>query len=229
MRTPDRGAISMRTRKYCLLISLLLFFFLMISSVSAQTGSISITPKSTEEGHPVVHGMSFTLYKVADLADDRFAWTSDFAACTEDPNDLSQTKALARTLENLTESGTISGTFVTADADGKIYFPDLSEGLYLIVDDTAPKPYVKVDPFLVSVPFAGADGEWIYEVDATPKMELVDPPADTSPPGIDIDITGGGDQAHTGLEDRLIPLLMIFGLALYAGGVLMDHLGKSHA
>lgn len=226
----------MRIRKTILTICMSLFLMLSGPAVLAETGTISLTPRGTQSGHPVVYDMSFTLYKVADIDDDQYTWTADFASCTDDPNDLSDVKTLAKTLETMTEAGTISGTFETSDENGTVYFPDLSDGLYLIVDDTAPAPYIKVDPFLVSMPLETTEGEYTYNVDASPKMEFVDPPASTTTTGDeptdepnDVTLVSGGSQVYTGVQEKVILLLILAGVLLYTGGVLIERTRNKHA
>lgn len=222
----------MKIRKLILTLCLSLFLILSGSAVMAETGIITLTPRGTQTGHPIVYGMSFTLYKVADLVGDQYVWTSDFDSCTNDPNDLSDTKALAKTLEAMTESGTISGTFETSDENGTVYFPDLTDGLYLIVDDTAPAPYIKVDPFLVSMPLETTEGEYTYNVDASPKMEYVDPPTTTTTTTDepdDVTLVSGGSQVYTGVQEKVILLLILAGVLFYTGGVLIDRTRNKHA
>lgn len=225
----------MKIRKIILTICMSLFLILSGSAVLAETGTISLTPRGTQSGHPVVHDLSFTLYKVADIVDDQYVWTADFASCTDDPNNLSDSKALAKTLEAMTESGTISGTFETSDENGTVYFPDLSDGLYLIVDDTAPAPYIKVDPFLVSMPLETTEGNYTYNVDASPKMEYVDPPASTTTgdeptnePN-NVTLVNSGSNVYTGVQEKAILLLILAGVLLYTGGVLIERTRNRHA
>ena len=58
---------------------------------------------------------------------------------------------------------------VYSNANGKLFLNDLTTGLYLIKQKNAPKGYIEIVPFLVSMPYKLGDN-WIYDVDATPKM-----------------------------------------------------------
>lgn len=221
----------MRIGKTILTICMSLFLIISGSAALAESGTISLTPRGTQSGHPVVHDMSFTLYKVADIVDDQYVWTADFASCTDDPNDMSDSKTLAKTLEAMTESRTTSGTFETSDENGTVYFPDLSDGLYLIVDDTAPAPYIKVDPFLVSMPLETTKGEYTYNVDASPKMEYVDPPATTDTPSDEpaVVVTPSGSQVYTGIRADYVLWIFVAGAGLYALGKMLEVMKKRNA
>ncbi|MDO4804665.1 MAG: hypothetical protein Q4A32_07585, partial [Lachnospiraceae bacterium] len=53
-------------------------------------------------------------------------------------------------------------------------------GVYLVMQSLAAEGYESIMPFLVTVPISGEDDEWIYDVDASPKLQLV--PEETMPP-----------------------------------------------
>lgn len=53
-------------------------------------------------------------------------------------------------------------------------FSGLSTGLYLVVQTQAVEGYLKVSPFLVSLPmYNAADCDWLYTIDASPKVQPV--------------------------------------------------------
>ena len=72
------------------------------------------------------------------------------------------------------------GTVREVDANGNVNFDDLELGLYLVVQTKASKGYKPVNSFLVSLPMA-EDGEWNYEVDASPKVGAYTPEPETPP------------------------------------------------
>lgn len=56
----------------------------------------------------------------------------------------------------------------TSDAQGKVIFSDLEQGMYLIVQSD-PDGKVAVSPMLLSIPFAQEGVGWTYQVQAYPK------------------------------------------------------------
>lgn len=141
----------------------------------SRTGSVSVTPRSVEEGHEIVKGTSFLLYRVAEAAerDQRLVYTPTEAfagsgAELSDPN----AEGLAQTLADYAEKAKLSGTEAKAGADGSVTFGNLPLGLYLLVQKDTVPGYRAAAPFLVSVPAVSGDGTaWIYDVDASPKAE----------------------------------------------------------
>lgn len=54
--------------------------------------------------------------------------------------------------------------------DGRAVFPDLSPGVYLVLQTETAGGYEKIRPFFVTIPMAQGDG-WSYEITACPKAE----------------------------------------------------------
>lgn len=180
-----------RVWKYGLFLALLLVQALLLTLalptvLSAQAAdatadfgrtdcAIGITPKSTAEGHPVVKGAQFMLYRVAEPKTEGTgqAWvlTEDFAQSGVDLGDL-RNKALAGKLEEYASERKLAGAVQKADADGTVRFENLPTGLYLLVQKGSISGYIRIASFLVSVPMAATDGtSWLYRVDASPKTE----------------------------------------------------------
>lgn len=137
----------------------------------SKTGSITVTYVSGS-GEAITDG-EFTLYQVAVITTDGsylyYTYDGDFYYCTEDLNgDLDS--ELAMTLAEYAEENNASGTVKSLNSNGTLTFEDLKLGLYLIVQTTASTGYYAADPFLVSVPLYQND-EWVYDVDASPKIE----------------------------------------------------------
>lgn len=66
------------------------------------------------------------------------------------------------------------------DNDGNAVFEDLELGLYLVAQTKASAGYKAVNPFLVSLPLA-EDGQWLYDVDASPKVGAYTPETPETP------------------------------------------------
>lgn len=165
------------------LISMLLVLMVLALALSSalaveiidleRTGELSVTIKSSKTGE-TVSGGTLELFKVADIKiDNGYAFdngTTDFAGfdlAIEEDADL--TADLAEALAQYAEKRGLTGTELTVGDDGLAVAPDLSLGLYLVVQREAADGYSVINPFLVSIPQRGEDGSYVYTIDATPK------------------------------------------------------------
>lgn len=89
--------------------------------------------------------------------------------------------ALAQRLADYAGKHKIDGDTFTIGSDGRIDFTGLSSGLYLIIQEQASQGYYGVAPFFVSIPMM-ENGSYVYNVDATPKMELLSKNSDAAQP-----------------------------------------------
>lgn len=172
--------------KMSYILSALCLFALLFCTAAAsvhaaaghpEKGSVTMTLEN--EGVPVTEA-AFKLYHIADTAEENdrlvYRYTKEFAGCGAALDDLNAS-GLAEHLAGYAESKGLSGGREAADAKGRVCFESLSVGLYLLVQDGEIPGYYSVPPFLVSVPLKdGNTGTWIYEVDASPKMELLPKP-----------------------------------------------------
>lgn len=108
-----------------------------------------------------------------------------------------------------------------AEEDGKVTFPQLPFGLYLVVQKTAPAGYSKTEPFLVSLPYL-YEGEYQYDVASEPKTDLERevPTKPTSPPTKPTPSSGGGKLPQTGQLWWPVPVLTCGGLGCIVVGLL---------
>ena len=98
---------------------------------------------------------------------------------------------------------------------GKVSFPDLELGLYLIRQEHGFKNHESIQSFLVTLPMNGDEG-WIYEVNATPKVGTVSQKPPKSPP------SGGYSKLpQTGQLNWPVPVLAVAGLVLFSIGWLL--------
>lgn len=209
------------------IISALGAFFLLsvlIIPVSAavpdlsRTGSISAV--MTHDGETVPGG-TLTLYRVAELevngADYGYRYVEPYADCDislDDIGSASTASALARyTVENR-----IVGETRRINADGRITFSDLQTGLYLLVQYIAPEGYYPMDPFLVSIPGL-SEGTYIYDVNATPKLDLEPstPTSEPTKPSIPTKPTGPS-LPQTGQTNWPVPVMASAGMLMVALG-----------
>lgn len=143
-----------------------------------QTGSIEVTMKQEEE---VVPGGTLTLYRVGEIQQQdgnySFGLVEDFADSGESLEDITSPE-LAEGLAGFAQEE--NGKTLQIDENGNVMFDDLELGLYLVVQYDAAEGYENVSPFLVSVP-VNINGTYIYQVDATPKVGLINGGPPTPP------------------------------------------------
>ncbi len=148
-----------------------------------QTGSISVT--MSDDGN-AVGGGTLALYRVASVEEDSvyygnfyYQFLPDFEDCDPDLLDDVSTSALADELADCVSKNSLTAyKTVKIGSDGKAEFSNLATGLYLIIETQAASGYELVNPFVVSIPL-DVNGEWVYDVDASPKVELTPAPTGT--------------------------------------------------
>lgn len=188
-----------KTMLICLFAAVL---YLMIgTSVWADTassgfpdtrGSITIHMNDVDTKEAVPGGI-LCFYQVAEPvpADGRWVYTEAFAGCGLSLDDLGAAE-LSAGIERYALDYEIKGMEVSAGEDAKVIVTDLPAGLYLVSQVTPAEGYSPFRPFLVSVP-AMENGEYIFDVDATPKLELkksTPPPPPPEPPAKKLPQTG---------------------------------------
>ena len=110
-----------------------------------------------------------------------FEYCGDFYGCgieLGDLNDLGDSSLAGRLLDYLAPGS--EGTVQAVDNDGNAVFEDLELGLYLVAQTKASAGDKAVNPFLVSLPLA-EDGQWLYDVDASPKVGAYTPETPETP------------------------------------------------
>ena len=196
----------------------------------SKKGSISVT---MQEGKTTVSGGTLTLYRVGTIQTDNSGYqlTSDFTG-----SNISLTKPSADTAKKLAQYASgkkLSGTTKDIDKKGIVTFSDLQTGLYLLVQNKAADGYYAVDPFLVSVPML-EKGKYIYDVDASPKVELKPTPSkpNSSTPSTNTPSTSTKTPSKTstlpktGQLDWPVPVLVVTGLCLFSVGWMLRYGGK---
>lgn len=184
-----------------------------------KKGNISVNMK---DGDAVVAGGSLIIYDIAGIGENNgtceFVYREPMKACEESLEDI-QSEELAAKLMTYVENNDITGHTQTIDANGSVVFSDLEAGLYLIVQKEAANGYYAINPFLVSLPVK-SDGQWSYEVDASPKIELKrktsdEPKKTTNSSG---KTSSRSSLPKTGLVNWPIPVMAISGLLLFTIG-----------
>lgn len=178
----------------------------------SKTGSLNITMRFDGEAVP---GGTLTLYRVGEVNGNYgFVPTGDFADCgysLDKVNSVTLAKALAHLAKNF------EGVTKTIGDNGKVTFDNLELGLYLLVQQTAAEGYNAAAPFLVTVPMF-ENGEYVYEVDASPKVELEKKPEVTPTPKPS---DPNPNLPQTGQMNWPVPVLAISGVCLFTAGWLL--------
>lgn len=214
------------------IISVLLFCVVLLFTFShsvyaseipdlTKAGSISVEMTYKDEA---VAGGSFVLYRVADVNwnSDTEEWeyilTDDFSGSEVTLDDIDSDDT-AQDLYDYAVDQKLSGTAADVDNEGKVSYTDLSVGLYLMVQTKAADGYELVNPFLVSLP-QESDGTYIYDVDASPKVELEKTPVTSTPTATPTPtVTPTPEKLpQTGQLFWPIPILIIAGIALIVVG-----------
>jgi len=192
-----------------------------------RTGSVSVT--LTHKGEPVTGG-SFTLYRVADIAenDGNFFFRlvpalEGYGISLENLND----SRLAQRIADAAEDEGLQGDTLAVEVTGNVTFENLTLGLYLLVQEKACPGYNAVEPFLVAVPNRDKDA-YLYDVDASPKVELETAPTTetTGPTEPPTEVTIPGKLPQTGQNNWPVPVMLIAGLLFIACGVLLQLGGR---
>ena len=125
-----------------------------------------------------------------------------------------QSPALAAALADFAAENKAQGITLELSEDGTGEFVDLPLGLYLVVQDRAATGYEPIAPFLIGVP-SFRDGEYTYQVDASPKLQPEIIPPETTEPSEPTTPTEPGDPnlPQTGQLNWPVPLLATAGLA----------------
>lgn len=157
----------------CLLLITALF---PVTAFARESVDMSRTDCTLSIQYPCA-GIPFRLYRVADISESgNFTLTGNFKESKVSFVDLDSTGwgDAAATLAGYAAANNLSPAKTQpTDSNGKLTFSDLQTGLYLVTWDkhtTGGYTYTP-QPFLVSLPGLDTDGNWIYDVNATPKYE----------------------------------------------------------
>lgn len=186
----------------------------------SRTGTVSITMVYEEKAVP---GGTMTFYRVGEIREDdgnySFILSSDFIGSGADLSEPSKPE-LADKLARYAEEQNFAGVTEKIGNDGKVIFTGVETGLYLMVQHEAADGYNKVSPFLISIPMS-ENGTYIYDVDASPKMELKkvleQTPSKPSMPSQ----PAGPTLPQTGQLNWPIPMLAVSGLLMFSIGWLL--------
>ena len=184
-----------------------------------RTGSISVSMK--EQGK-AVSGGTLTICQVAKAVSTdtglAYQYVNGFASCGIALGDLSDASLPEKPQAKMTKDAvTITKTI---DQSGTVRFDNVSAGLYLVMQNDAAKGYRAIQSFLVTVPMRSGN-TWVYEVDASPKVEVTKPETPNTP-------TTPSKKPTTPKKDGKLPqtgLLYAPIAGMAAGGMLLFAIG----
>ena len=164
-------------RKFISIILTAWILMVMPMPVFAQTvdldrgGSISVTLMD-QDGKTPITGAELSLYYVATVSLNSnnnlcYTFTDAFQNCgcaLDDP-------ALSMKLDAFVENHSAATEKLATDAYGKVSFTNLPLGLYFVKQTNTVAGYAPCTSFLVTVPNE-TDGEYVYNVNASPKTDV---------------------------------------------------------
>ena len=153
---------------------ILIFVVLVAVSVDAAGRKGSITVQLNEIGTDR-EGTALECFYVAEQKENGWHLTEAFEGCKVTPWNLSKSadyKKAAEKLSSWVTAKKLSAEKRVTDADGKLVFEDLDEGIYLIRQKNGQKTYGAIAPFLVCVPME-ENGEILYDIHTKSKGEEI--------------------------------------------------------
>lgn len=177
-----------------------------------RTGTLNVTMRCEGTAIP---GGSLTIFRVGEVCEDdgnySFATTGKFVESGVSLEDV-ESADLAAALAKFVADNKLEGETKNIDFMGTVKFENLELGLYLVVQNTPAEGYFAAEAFLVSVPML-EDGVYVYEVDATPKVELEKAPEPTEEPDKPDD-----KLPQTGQLNWPVPVMATVGVGLFSCG-----------
>lgn len=136
-----------------------------------KTGSISVTLVEPIQNEPIA-GAELCVYHVASVVMDAdgkliYDYTEDFEAIDAALDDA----ALVAKLDAFVSAYSVPSVRFTTDAQGTACCDALALGLYFVKQTGEVEGFAPCTPFLVTVPNE-KDGEYLYEVNASPKTDV---------------------------------------------------------
>jgi hypothetical protein len=214
----------MKKRFPALILTLAMVLAVAVSAAAAdvpdmsKTGTINII---MHMGETLVPGGSLTIYRVGQIhesnGDYSFVPVAPYTNCVSAFDDV-QSPELALQLAAYTIDNQLTGTTEPVNEDGLATFSNVELGLYLVIQTEPAEGYTQARPFLIGVPQVKL-GMYIYDVDASPKVELQKLPEPTTEPTEEPPVASGGKLPQTGQLAWPIPVLAVLGMACIAIGI----------
>ena len=186
-------------------------------------------------------GAQVKIYQIATMkyqgSDLQYVYTDDWKELTADLSKETPEEEILK-MRDLAESKHLTGIEKTSDKDGNVYYTDLPQGVYLVVQTDEVEHFSVFEPFLVYLPCI-EENHWKYDVTAEPKIvyqvrsgsrdpnepdptpstvpeEPVTPPKKDPPPKL----------PQTGQLNWPIPVLLVAGAFLVSAGIIVRLAGR---
>ena len=177
-----------------------------------KIGSVTFTIRYADGA---VSGGNIRMCRIATLESDDddlyYAFVPALADSGLDINEPSEWKFAQSAYEAVTEKE-LDNTEKTVGTDGKVSFDDLRTGVYLFYQTEPAEGFDTLRPFVASVPLY-QDGEYVYDIDASPKPRLLTKATTDEPPKQDEKLP------QTGQLKWPIPGLFLYGLFFVLIGI----------
>lgn len=241
----------------CLVVCCALPAFATSANIElGRLGSLHVRLYDTHNDVPL-RGGELTLYQVASVkrtgGNLYFDYTGDFTGCGVVLGDLSDSTLADQLVKYLPAVPAIAAQ-QDVNEEGYADITKLPQGLYLVVQTEASHGYEAIKPFLVSIPLRDGNN-WIYDVDATPKVGATIPETPDIPDTPDVPDTPPGNPdtpdtpdtpdypeqpdtpvypsnpdkpvlPQTGQLNWPVPVLACSGVLLFAIGWVLNRQGK---
>ena len=141
-------------------------------------GTPTGTAQNADDKGPAVEGVVFTAYPITDInLKDPAGWDTISNLARTGVPDSACTNPAAPTLGTHTFGQGMASP--ATNSEGLATITEMPVQAYLVCETTTPGDIVqKAKPFVVTIPHpntaAGADGQWIYDVNVYPKNEAID-------------------------------------------------------
>ena len=157
----------------------MIILLLGITPVYASNNIVDFTKKGTitvtlndEANNSYIEGANIKIYKLADAYSNNhnldFLYHENLESYQEDIKNDNITNEILDIIYN----SDISSYELTTNNLGYVSFNNLDLGLYLVEQTNQVLGYSKIDSFLVYIP-QGTENGWTYEVNATPKTDII--------------------------------------------------------
>lgn len=217
----------MRMKRICaFLIALIALTTLLPCAAMAdvRTGSVTVTLCDSATKKPIPEA-GWLMYRVADIKDNSYVPTTDFAKCGQNMSDLKNVDAKA--LAAYAQKNNIYGSGKTADKNGVVRYDRLSLGVYLFVQTGGSAAYELTEPFVVNVPMTSADGKTlVYDINASPKAEAE--PVQPTPAPTPTPKPSDPKLPQTGQLNWPVPVLFGGGILMLIVGFAIYMKGRKH-
>ena len=161
---------------------------LMQTAQAADNGSLTIRLKDLGTDMEQVGIAVYQVGKVVEKSTEHTEYTLVYTLVDElsdvdidlmELDKAEKTKEAAETLAGEVAARGMKGKEGLTDENGVVTFEGLEPGIYLVVQTSGQSRYGIMQTFLAVLPQTGANGEFVYEVEATPKAVT---PVPTQPP-----------------------------------------------